>query len=320
MKNLLVISTLMLMMASCSNDDSPSGVSKEIALRPTISSATRTAISSDGTMAFSVGDEFLLYAWDGAASAQSTPWINGVKVTQTAADVWTPATTIYWKSEAVSHEFIAVYPTTIVNIASPFTPQSYTLGDATTSGYSILTDDILMSHRTGVKMPADNTLILPFDHAMAKLNVVLSFRNQWGSVPTVASVVTDMAQQADIDLVSCSVTPSASASRSRQMIPLSFAADDITRSFQLIGVPNDADFKSIVVTIGGQTFTYTSPTAIPLESGKVTTVNLVVGRNTIDLNLGEGEGGEGGEGGSTGITIGDWTDNDSSLSGDAYGD
>ena len=52
-------------------------------------------------------------------------------------------------------------------------------------------------------------------------------------------------------------------------------------------------------------------------------MNLVVGRNTIDLDFttpGGGEGGGSGEGGQSGITIGDWTDHDTSISGDAFGD
>jgi hypothetical protein len=45
-------------------------------------------------------------------------------------------------------------------------------------------------------------------------------------------------------------------------------------------IPQD-DFSQIQIIIDGQTFTYKNEGAISLVSGKVTTVNLIVGRDQV---------------------------------------
>ena len=52
-------------------------------------------------------------------------------------------------------------------------------------------------------------------------------------------------------------------------------------------------FRTVTITIDGQPFTYTHAEDIPLEAGKYTTLNLIVGRNKIEL----GE-----------VSINDWTE------------
>lgn len=318
MKKLLTIASLALVMVSCSNDDN----SHEITVRTKIGSMTRTEINTEGKTVFSLGDAFLLYAWDGTASAAATPWIDGTKVTQTATDMWTPEATLYWKSEATKHDFIAVYPAAFVDKNVSLIAQPYTFRDANAGGYKLLDDDVLLARLSNVTMTADYSLTLPFEHIMSKLRVVLTFRNEWDGVPTVTAVTANMTRQSTINCINGTVSPLASSATDRKMLAAASNSDN-SRCFEIVCAPNDPVLKRIVTTISNRTFTFTSPELIPLEPGKVTTVNLVVGRNTIDLDFttpGGGEGGGSGEGGQSGITIGDWTDHDTSISGDAFGD
>ena len=59
---------------------------------------------------------------------------------------------------------------------------------------------------------------------------------------------------------------------------------------------------TIAITIDGSDYIYTHPSDIKFESGKVTTIRLIVGRNQIDLGD---------------VTIQDWAAGDTISGGEA---
>jgi hypothetical protein len=61
-------------------------------------------------------------------------------------------------------------------------------------------------------------------------------------------------------------------------------------------------FRTVSVKIGEQTFTYTHDADIPLAAGKFTTLNLIVGRNKIEIGT---------------VDITDWKDGGEVISGEA---
>ena len=323
MKKFISIAALALTLAACSNDDDIAYTNEEIKIRTTIGTMTKTVFENNTTK-FVAGDEFTLYSWDGTMSALNKPWINGVKVTLNDANKWIPASQILWKTEDTSHDFLGIYPSGILASAANLSAVSYTVND----NGDVIDNDILRAYSPAVKMPEDNTLTLPFKHIMAKLQVNLKFRNQWDSNPTVTSVTGNLTKTATIDFYTGTVAPATSGtSSSRALTPMATAATDYVYSYEIVAVPGDQDFNSIVITIDGKTYTYTyvpETTPDPLNpaqnlsliSGKVTTINLIVGRNQVDLDMGgSGSGSESG----TGIFISDWSDN-TSYQGSAYGD
>ena len=133
-------------------------------------------------------------------------------------------------------------------------------------------------------------------------------------------------RSATINFYDGSISPAdGTTSSTRTLTALTTPATGYTYSYETIAVPNDANFNQIVITIDGKTYTYTytpedsnAGTGLSLVSGKITTVNLIVGRNKVELDMdgtGSGSGSETGKG----ITITEWTDN-TNYSGNAYGD
>ena len=55
------------------------------------------------------------------------------------------------------------------------------------------------------------------------------------------------------------------------------------KQYASIIIPQDG-VQKIIIVIDGKNFIYNNGTPFKFESGKVTTVNLVVGRDTITLN------------------------------------
>ena len=73
-------------------------------------------------------------------------------------------------------------------------------------------------------------------------------------------------------------------------------------SFAGIMIPGQSGFRSINVTLeNGKVYTYTHPSGIDLQPGRYTTVNLVLGRDRIELN-------------DAGINVSDW-ENGTSIDG-----
>lgn len=315
MKKTFIIAALALTFVACSSDDNIAYTNEEIKIKTTIGSMTRTTVTDNATQ-FVEGDKFMLYAWDGTFSATKTPWINGVDVTLTSSK-WVPASQILWKTETTAHDFLGIYPSSIITTGAQLDNVTYTFND----NGNVIANDILRAYTPAVTMPENNVLTLPFKHIMAKLKVNLTFRNQWDTAPTVTSVAGNLASSATINFYTDAVTPVIGTTESsRTLTALATPATGYTYSYEIIATPGDNKFNKIVITIDGKTYTYTyspantnDPNNLSLIAGKITTVNLIVGRNKVDLDM------DGSGSGSQGITISEWTDNQN-YSGDAYGD
>ena len=315
MKKFITIAAVALSFAACSNDDGIAYTNEEIKIKTTIGTMTKTALDDKNATQFVAGDQFVLYAWDGTFSTTNTPWINGVNITLGTDNKWVPASQILWKTETTAHDFLGIYPSSIITTGAQLDNVSYTFDD----NGAVIANDILRAYSPAVKMPEDNVLTLPFKHIMAKLKVNLTFRNQWDTAPTVTSVAGNLASSATINFYTDAVTPVIGTTQSsRTLTAMTTPATGYTYSYEIIAAPGDNKFNKIVITIDGKTYTYTyspantnDPNNLSLITGKITTVNLIVGRNKVDLDM-DGSG-------SQGITISDWTDNQN-YSGDAYGD
>ena len=93
------------------------------------------------------------------------------------------------------------------------------------------------------------------------------------------------------------VTPG--ASRDAELVLPVVAANT---KYNSIIIPQDG-INTVVVRIGGSDFVYTHHGDFNFESGKFTTIKLIVGRDQIDLDE---------------VTINDWTPGDVIDGGEAY--
>ena len=239
-----------------------------ITIEASIGTPTKVTYNGDAA-AFEDGDQISLYAWMGSAEAvPEKKIVNGV-VNTFNGTAWTPATQMLWSPVKENHYFLGVYPARSI---TNFTADAYTLG----------ADLMIATELNGIPFQENAAPVaLTFTHAMARLDVNLKFRNQWAELPTVTSVAATAKNQFAVNYLTKAVTASGTAAQ----VPvqaLATAASGHDKSFSGMQVPQDG-VTIVTVVIGGQSFIFTAAEPIALESGKITTLNLFVGKDKIEL-------------------------------------
>ena len=226
---------------------------------------------SPASVSFTTGDKMTLYAWTGSTDAASASIVvDGVECTYGSDSRWTAASPVVWSDTDAPHYFIAFSP---AHRVSNFTADPYTLNPSDQRASDLL----VARNLTGV-MPSDNPVPLLFGHAMSRLDVNLQFRNQWATVPTVSSVTARAANSCTIDYLAETYNVGAQTDIA---MPATATAEGYALSYRSIMVPQK--FRSLTITVNGMPLTYTHNSDIPLTAGKFATLNLFVGRESIDL-------------------------------------
>ena len=256
-----------------------------------VSSATK-AITEGVTTTFENGDQLALYAWTG--SADSVPqdlWINGeVNTYNGETQKWIPGHQMLWKNVHDEHFFIGVYPARTI---TSFDAEAFDL-DPSTEAYE-KNDILVATELSGLKAkdnlmtikpkekaaPKGNTVDLSFDHLMAKLNLNLRFRNQWGGIPENVSVSVKAAMTGTIDYLSKTVTPGVETAQQPINLIGNALGGPVSYYTSLI-IPQTV--TEISIKVNNEVYTYTNEDGIPYAAGKVTTLPLVVGKDLIELD------------------------------------
>ena len=226
---------------------------------------------SPASVSFTTGDKMTLYAWTGSTDAASASIVvDGVECTYGSDSRWTAASPVVWSDTDAPHYFIAFSP---AHRVSNFTADPYTLNPSDQRASDLL----VARNLTGV-MPSDNPVPLLFGHAMSRLDVNLQFRNQWATVPTVSSVTAKAANSCTINYLAETYNVGAQTDIA---LPATATAEGYALSYRSIMVPQK--FRSLTITVNGMPLTYTHNSDIPLTAGKFATLNLFVGRESIDL-------------------------------------
>ncbi|MCD8318386.1 MAG: fimbrillin family protein [Paraprevotella sp.] len=264
--------------AACSSEDSSNinnvQNAKYITVQSSIGHMTRVTTDGENSESFADGDKISVYAWTGSATeiTDGSLVVNN-SINTLGNGTWTAEPQMLWKDSTTPHYFLGVYPTRQI---TNFTADADTLDNASQEQSDLLV--ALQPGDNGIGLTAQaNPVSLTFDHVMAKLIVNLTFRNQWSSTPTVSGVKAPAETSATINYLTKTVTATQDA---KQDVSLSTVSAN-TR-YASIMVPQTG-FNKIVITIDGKDYTYNSTTDIQLESGKYTTVNLIVGRDRIEL-------------------------------------
>ena len=280
MKTLRTIALAMLAatLTACSNDDNGGKAPKYINIDAQLSQPTKTTIAADGTMSFTSGDAISVYAWTGSASTLPTTADGFVVAGNTNTfngSTWTASPQMLWKDLTSPHFFIATYP------QRDITQTNFTLDTSKQSECDVMVATNLGTDSKGI-IATETAIPLAFDHLMAKLQVNLQFRNQWGeSGPTSVAVSINSKGSATIDYLAKSVTPTGDASYIN-LPSVAAAVEGYAKSYESIVIPV-SDLKNIKIAIDGHDYIYTHDTTIQLQGGKTTIVNLMVGRNEITL-------------------------------------
>jgi hypothetical protein len=235
---------------------------------------TMTKVSYDGaSTSFTDGDQIAVYAWTGsAASVPAKRVVNG-EVNTFDGTVWTPANQMDWDGMTKAHYFLGISPVAAV---TDFTADPYTLNP------SKYTDsDLLIATSLDGITPSATPVDLAFTHAMAKLNVNLKFRSEFGGTPAVTGVTVKAKNTATVNYLTKVVTATGDASE----VDIPAAASPATGyalSFSGLQVPQTG-VSTVNVTIDGKQYLYESDTEIPLVGGQYTTMGLIVGKDKLDL-------------------------------------
>ena len=307
MKRIAIISLTLLCAAACNK----AGSGIESASIRVNAGIRDTKVAYDGPKsAFVAGDALSLFAWTGdKTSIPEDLVVNNVTNTMGTDGLWTPATQMLWKDMVTDHYFMAVSPAREV---SSFTEDPYVL-DSAAEKYQ--ESDLLIAINDAGLKANDNPVQLTFDHAMATLNVNLKFHNQWteGNPPSQTEITEALVQgvaatakdHATIDYIHKAVT----ATGEWAQVALNKVKN---ASWTTLMIPQDS-FSIIYITLDGNdewlggngTYTFRSAEPIKLESGKVTTVNLIIGRDQVTLD-------------KDGIQITDWASQGEPTEGEIF--
>ncbi|MCR5071495.1 MAG: fimbrillin family protein, partial [Bacteroidales bacterium] len=260
-----------LLLAGCGKELAPMGA--EMTVEATLGALTK--VSADGS-AFTTGDQIAVYAWLGSATKNpSTRVVDGV-VNTFDGSKWTPATMMRWQVTDDPHYFLGVYPAPKAAIAD-LTAVPYALDPADyAAGDLLLATTPAGVKNTGAAVP------LGFHHVMARLDVNLRFRNEWPSAPAASSVsvCVEAKSGATVNYLTQTVTPSGAAGNIA-LVPAT-AATGYSLGYSSLQVPQDG-VKKIIVEVDGFEYVFASANDIPLTGGKYTTLNLVLGKDKLEL-------------------------------------
>lgn len=297
---LFVLMTMALVLGSCSDNENGIGceTSKYITVSTSIGNMTRVATDANGDQTFEEGDEISVYAWTGAPTValEAHERVVNNAINKLTNGSWVSTPQMLWKNNRDKHYFIGVYPTAAISDLSA--------GEYTFDENKQTESDLLVAvNKDGISYNADEqqTVPLTFTHVMAKLVVNLTYKNQWGTEgPTVDKVVVGNAvKSATVNYLTKVVTPSAVAEDKANFDMPALTAN---KQYASIIIPQDG-VQKITIVIGGKNFIYDNGTPFKFESGKVTTINLEVGRDIIKLGD---------------VNISDWGSTGEPIKGEAY--
>lgn len=269
-KILLSAAISVLALFSCAKEQGGSELEARGAITIEASIGTPTKVTYNGDAAsFADGDQVSLYAWMG--SATEVPYnkiVNGV-VNTFNGTTWTPATQMLWSNVKENHYFLGVYPAKSI---TNFTADTYELG----------ADLMIATELEGIPFKENaGPVALAFTHALARMDVNLKFRNQWDGIPTVTSVATTSKKHYTVDYLTKAVTATGSPAQV-PVTALATAATGHDKSYSALHVPQSG-VTTVTLIIDGKNYVYTAAEPITLEGGKITTLNLYVGKDKIEL-------------------------------------
>ena len=293
---IFALAAMTMTLGSCSDSENTTGTEapKSITVSTSIGKMTRITTDEKGAQAFSEGDEISVYAWTGSADkvpAAAERVVNNA-INKLTDKVWVATPQMLWKNNLDQHYFIGIYPTKNVD---NLTADTYTF-----NAENQLASDLLVAVNVkGLSYTKDakDAVKLDFTHVMAKMVVNLTYKNQWGGTPTVKNVVvSDAAKEATINYLTKAVTPTATAKADFE-VPATVA----NTQYVSVLIPQNG-IQKLAITIGDKTFIYDNGTPFNFESGKITTINLEVGRDQVILDE---------------VKISDW-ENGSTFKGEAF--
>lgn len=292
MKNILFSLMAVAALAACNNDEEfvQANPSDEIRVNATIGEMTRVA--TDGMAShFEGGDRMMVYGWtDDKTAVPANPPIasENTLTMENQVAAWKAQPRMFWQSRTAPHYFLGIYP---VRTVTNFSADAFLLDEAKQEESDLL---VAVSEEKGIVL--NSRVDLTFKHVMAKINMNMNFRNEFGDVASDPSEVKlYCGKEAKVDYLTQTATADAYVFDATKYIAMPVLETPVTgfdKSYSSIVVPQTG-VNIVDIVIDGTTYRYEAVENLPLAKGRVTTLNLNVGRDKVILE---------------GITVGDWMD------------
>ena len=307
MRKITLITIALLAVVACNKNGVKDAT--RITVKAGIGELTKVAYDGNKSV-FEAGDDLSLFAWIGDKTAIPEKLVvNGVDNTLSEAGLWVPEIEMLWADMITPHYFMAVSPARDVQ---SFTEDPYTLDPAADKYQQ---SDLLIAVNDAGLKANDNPVSLVFDHAMATLKVNLAFHNQWteGNPPSqkeitealIKAVEATAKDHATLNYINKAVTATGETAQ--------VAMNKVKNANWTVLMVPQAGFRTITIKLEGNddwlggngTYVFEAPEDITLKSGKITTVNLIIGRDQITLA-------------KDGITITDWASQGEPVPGEVF--
>lgn len=252
--------------AGCSSEtDDVEDWTKCIMVSANVGSLTRATET-----AFEEGDMISIYAWTGSVADVGSLVVNNALNTYNES-VWIANPQMLWKDMTTPHFFLGVYP-------------HRSISDFKADVFASTPDLLVATLLDDGRIASNGIVPLTFNHVMSRLDVNLKFRSQFNGTPTVKWVSTEGIAGARVDYLAQVATPDG--------ITRLISLDVVQANGAYSGIVAPQSISKIQIAIEDKVYTYTHHKDIVLEKGMVQTVNLIVGRDQIDLGS---------------VVINDWT-------------
>lgn len=270
---LLTAAFATMILSSCNKENDQVADTKEyITVSSSIGTMTRVATNGNAST-FEEGDKISVFAWTGAPDVVNSAALVVNNTTNTLQNSkWMAEPMMKWTDMITPHFFLAVHPTrTITN----FTADVVVVDPANQAASDLLVAINSGDQNAGL-IATNNPVSLQFNHVMSRLDIVLTYRNEFATTPTVTSVTTEAKKAGTIDYLTGAITITDVAS----LYDLPVTQANVNYSSVII----PQGVQVITITIGGKAYIYNHPQPLVLNKGKVQTVKLIVGRNRIELD------------------------------------
>ncbi len=301
MKKILFSLIAVVALTACNNDEDFPQVNSSDEIRVNASIGQMTRVATDGMAShFENGDQIMVYGWTGdKTTVPANPAIASVNTLAIENDVetWEAQPQMLWQSQTAAHYFIGIYPASTV---TNFSADAYILDETKQEEADLL---VAVSDDQGI-VANNHGVDLTFKHVMAKININMNFRNQLDATPAPSEVKLYCGKEAAVNYLLQTVTADAYVFDATKYIAMPALGTPITgfdKSYSSIVVPQTG-VNMVDIVIGGTTYRYEGVEDIPFTIGKVTTLNLNVGKDKIEL---------------AGVSVSPWDDGETIGDGEA---
>lgn len=285
MKKIMTLAAVAILMAACNNEtEVMDNTSKYITVDANVAGESRVAAKD----AFADGNQIRVYAWTGSADELPDAYVVNSVNTKNGAN-WTADKPMLWKDGSSAHYFLGIYPALEISGNSYDLEANGELLIATNFGTVADTDT---ETETGTETetvkpgitPTSNPISLAFDHVMSKFHVNLIFRDEWSDITDNVTIQFTATKDASINYLNKTAAAASNGTTHPYELEPTTGTADYDLSYETILVPQELKDLKIVIKIDEnteKTYTYSGP--VELKTGKVTILNLKVGRDEVTL-------------------------------------